>query len=71
MIDHPSGADSPEPEWFRRERLVEAHKEAAELFNLSEDPQQRRNLYSKRPELARRLKALLEKYKRQGRSAPL
>ena len=68
LIDHPSGEDSREPEWFRRERMVRPHEQEAELFNLGEDPQQTRNLAAARPELARELKALLEKYKRDGRS---
>jgi arylsulfatase A len=41
-----------------------------ELYNLREDLAQRHNLYGDKPEVVRRLKALLEKYKAQGRSTP-
>ena len=39
-----------------------------ELYNLSDDLAERRNLYGEKPEVVRRLKALLDKYKTQGRS---
>lgn len=69
-IDAPTGMETPEPEWFRRQRGVVPHQEPAELFNLREDPAERRNRYPERRDIAAALKALLEKYKAQGRSAP-
>ncbi len=42
-----------------------------QLFNLKNDPGETRNLYSKNPQVSARLKALLEKSKESGRSAPL
>ncbi len=39
-----------------------------ELFNLAEDPSEQRNLYLERPEVAARLAALLDRYRREGRS---
>ena len=42
-----------------------------ELFNVAEDLAETRNLYQERPEIVARLKALLEKYQRQGYSRPL
>ena len=43
---------------------------AGELYNLRDDPAQRRNRYGDEPDMVRRLKALLEKYKAEGRSTP-
>ncbi len=73
LIDHPSGdnnspGQNAEPEWFRRERRVSPHSERVELFDLSEDPAQRSNLAHVHPEKVTALQALLERYKRQGRS---
>lgn len=59
-----------EPEWFRRERGVEPHSATAELFHLGEDMAETRNLIDVHPDRARAMKALLEKYKRDGRSVP-
>ena len=71
-IDHPSGENNSgrnrEPDWFRRERSAQAHKQPAELFHLKDDPAETRNLYQQQPEKARALKALLDKYKTEGRS---
>ena len=39
-----------------------------QLYNLADDPAERKNLYQKRPEVVARLTALLEKYKTEGRS---
>lgn len=73
LIDHPtgdsnSGGPNREPEWFRRERLVGTHTEAAELFNLRDDPQQKTNLAAAAPERVESMRRLLERYKREGRS---
>ena len=43
----------------------------AQLYNLADDPGETRNLYQQHPEIARELKALLDKSKASGRSAPL
>jgi arylsulfatase A len=42
-----------------------------QLYNLAEDPGETHNLYKKNPEIARELKALLDKSKSSGRSAPI
>jgi len=42
-----------------------------QLYNLAEDPFEQNDLWEKRPEVVERLAALLEKYKREGRSAPI
>ena len=41
-----------------------------QLYNLQDDPGETRNLYDKHPEIARELKELLDKSRRDGRSAP-
>lgn len=73
-IDNPTGGDnggaSAEPEWFARERRVQDHDQEAELFDIVSDPAETKNLIAERPEIAAELKALLERYGREGRSAP-
>lgn len=71
LIDFPTGDDNREPEWFKRARGYQPHHQPGELFNLRLDPAQCRNLYAERPDKARELKDLLEKYKRDGRSTPV
>jgi arylsulfatase A-like enzyme len=41
-----------------------------QLYNLAEDPAEARDLWEQQPDIVHRLSALLEKYKREGRSAP-
>jgi arylsulfatase A len=61
---------SGEPDWFKQERGYTKNEFPGELYNLRDDLAQRRNLCGDKPEVVRRLKALLEKYKAQGRSTP-
>jgi arylsulfatase A-like enzyme len=68
LIDARSGADNKEPEWFKKERGYQAHDQPGELFRLSSDLSERKNLYAENPDKVRELKALLEKYKKEGRS---
>jgi arylsulfatase A-like enzyme len=70
FIDAPSGDDNREPEWFKKERGYEPHDQPGELFDLRQDLSERRNLYAEHPDVVSELKALLEKYKRDGRSTP-
>jgi arylsulfatase A-like enzyme len=42
-----------------------------QLYNLETDPGETTNLYSKHPEIVRKLKAQLDAYRKSGRSAPL
>jgi arylsulfatase A-like enzyme len=70
FIDAKSGADSKEPEWFKQERGYQDDDFPAELYDLSRDASERHNLYAEHPEKVKSLKALLEKYKTEGRSAP-
>ena len=41
-----------------------------QLYHLEEDPGERNNLFDERPEVVRRLTALLDRYRHDGRSAP-
>lgn len=41
-----------------------------QLYNLDDDPREQRNLWLEKPEVVARLTALLDKYKREGRSRP-
>jgi len=68
LIDHPTGDNNVEPEWFQKKQGYRPHAFAGELYSLRQDPAQRNNLYSSRPEIVRRLKELLETCKREGRS---
>ncbi len=69
-IDAPSGDDNKEPAWFKKERGYTPHDKPGELFDLSKDPAERTNLYAEQPQVVSELKALLERYKKEGRSVP-
>ncbi len=76
LIDAPTGDGNGgknrtgEPEWFKQQRGYTKNEFPGELYNLHDDLAQRRNLYGEKPDVVRRLKALLEKYKTEGRSTP-
>ncbi len=73
LIDAPTGEGNGqrgEPGWFKLERGYTTNACEGELYNLTDDLAQRRNLFGERPEIVQRLKALLERYKEQGRSTP-
>lgn len=70
FIDAKTGMNTKEPEWFRKQRGYTLHSLPGELYNLKQDPAERKNLYAERPDVVGKLKALLERYKREGRSAP-
>jgi arylsulfatase A len=70
LIDAPTGDDNTEPDWFKRDRGYVPHALPGELYDLASDPAQRKNLHAERPDDVKRLKALLEKYKADGRSVP-
>jgi len=65
-IDVPSGDMNNEPEWFRNELGVQAHNDECELFNLSDDPKQTRNLDEVFPGITMELKDNLERIKARG-----
>ena len=41
-----------------------------ELYNLAKDPSETQNVYLQNPDVVKRLTALLDRYKREGRSRP-
>lgn len=68
--DHPGDNNSRangEPAWLRRERGSDAPAEG-ELFNLASDPGQTRNRIAEEPDRAAAMKALLQRYRTEGRS---
>ena len=74
FIDAPTGDDNGnnnrEPDWMKLERRYSPHDQPGELYDLAKDPSEKTNLYASRPDDVKRLKALLEKYKAEGRSVP-
>lgn len=76
LIDHPTGDNNGndrregEPGWFRERLSAVSHSQPVELFNLRQDPQQARNEAEASAERVRTMQALLERYKRDGRSVP-
>ena len=70
FIDAKSGGDRKEPDWFKQERGYQDDNLRGELYNLSQDADEHHNLYAEQPDKVKALKALLEKYKTEGRSAP-
>jgi arylsulfatase A len=71
LIDSESGMHSKVPEWFNEQFGYTENQFPGELYNLKEDISQKNNLYGEKTEKVIELKALLEKYKREGRSVPL
>jgi arylsulfatase A len=43
---------------------------AGQLYNLADDPSETKNLYADKPDIVKRLAALLEQYQKKGRSVP-
>lgn len=71
LIDSATCGDgNKEPKWFRRRRDAHECKTVGALYNLRLDPAQTKNLYKKQANKVRELKALLDKYRTEERSAP-
>ena len=70
-IDARTGEVSKEPEWIKKERGYVRHTFPGELYDLSQDLAERKNLCGEHPEIVRELKALLDKYEKEGRSVPV
>ncbi len=68
LIDAKSGDDNREPEWLKRERGYRPNEQPRELYNLSDDLIERRNVFAEHPEEVKALKAILERYKTEDRS---
>ena len=71
LIDSESGMHTAVPDWFNEQFGYTENKFPGELYNLKDDIAQKNNLYGEHPEKVVELKALLEKYKSDGRSVPL
>jgi arylsulfatase A-like enzyme len=69
LIDSEKSAHgAAEPEWWREQYGVRKHSEPGELFHLKEDLRETRNLWGQYPDRVREMRALLRKYKEEGRS---
>lgn len=55
LVDSPTGAENPEPDWFRDERGYTVHSSERELFDLRSDLSERENLYDRLPKEAAEL----------------
>ncbi len=64
------GGGRAEPEWWRTEHGIEAETARAALYNLRDDATEKRNLSSENPDRVRTMAALLDRYRREGRSVP-
>jgi arylsulfatase A-like enzyme len=63
-------ANASEPAWLKKERGYEPDQSEGQLFNLRTDPAQKQNVYTVQPARVRELQALLDRYRREGRSTP-
>jgi hypothetical protein len=74
LIESGTGDDNRgnagEPAWLKRERGYKPDGAAGQLFNLRTDPAQKTNLHTAQPATVRALQALLDRYRREGRSTP-
>lgn len=71
-LDHKgSGGNDYRQGRLRRYALPDTAPDApGQLYNLEKDPGETTNLYHKRPDIVKELKAKLEEFKKSGRSAP-
>jgi arylsulfatase A len=66
LIAAKTGAHSPIPAWFDRENGYARNTHAGELYDLSTDLAQKKNLYGDKPEKVQELTTLLEKIRAKG-----
>jgi hypothetical protein len=57
--------------WDDKVRSAWRSEAVNQLYNLEQDPAEKDNQFEKQPEVAKRLKALLDKYREQGFSRPM
>jgi len=57
--------------WSLPENKVPAGAPPMQLYNMQDDPREQKNLFAEKPDVVERLKGLLEKYQREGRSVPV
>ncbi len=65
-----SAHGAAEPPWFREKYGIKKHDQPAELFHLAEDLRETTNLYAQYPDRVKAMRALLGKYREEGRSVP-
>jgi arylsulfatase A len=65
LIDTKSGGVSAVPSWYDEENGYQRNTQPGELYNLAEDPGQRKNLYADHPDKVAELRALLQKIREQ------
>jgi arylsulfatase A len=70
LIDAKSGQVTKAPEWFDRENGYEKNPHDAALYNIREDIAERKNLVAEHSGKAAELRALLQRIREQGYSAP-
>ncbi|MFT5130013.1 MAG: arylsulfatase A [Rhodothermales bacterium] len=72
LIDAPSGSSKKESPSYLKHFGLEAYPKDAPglLFNLKDDPGQKKNLYAQHPELVERMRSLLKRYRAGERCAP-
>jgi arylsulfatase A len=66
LISNTTGAHTSVPQWFDQENGYERNTHPGELYDLSTDLAQKKNLYAERPEKVQELTALLEKIRAKG-----
>ncbi|CAM3362531.1 sulfatase family protein [Zobellia roscoffensis] len=67
-INAPSGEHSKMPDSFKKLRGYSDFKTEGLLYDMENDPEQRKNLYAEHPDKIKNMALLLEKYKEQGYS---
>ena len=73
LILAPTGDDNRmqgEPLWFRLDRGYTPNSEPGELYNLTKDPAQKKNLCATETAKVKELAALLDRYVAEGRNTP-
>lgn len=70
LIDSYTGEHSKSPEWLKKiEGYLDYPKDnSGLLYNLSEDPEQKNNLFAQYPERVKEMQVLLKRYRNSGRS---
>ena len=66
LIAAKTGSVTKVPEWFDKENGYETNPHAGELYNLSDDLAQKKNLYAERQEKVKELTALLQQVRAKG-----
>jgi arylsulfatase A len=66
LIAASTGAVSQVPDWFDKEYGYQRNVHPGELYNLSQDLGQRRNLYAEQPEKVAELQSLLKQIQSKG-----